>query len=179
MTREAMGLQSRETNDGILNRILPPRIDNGFRGHWLAPWLFGAYAFAKAGQGVDSIFNTYAVATGPDGIPLASLGAAAAQTVLQLFALLGLHVLILPALGLLALIRYRAMIPLLSLTMVVLYLAAKLVAMLHPDPPGTNAHPLGFYVNLGLLAVLLVGFALSIMRSPSRAPETRAAEPAS
>ena len=154
---------------GILRRVFPRHIDNSFRGHWLALWLFGSYVFGKLGQGLDSIFNSYAVATGADGIPLDSYGVVAAQDMLSMFALLGLNVLVLPSLGVLALVRYRAMIPLVCLMMLLLNFSARAVRFLHPDAGSGGVQPRGFYVNLALLAVLAAAFALSLAKSASSA----------
>ena len=161
--------QSDNSNSGILNRVFPRQIDNTFRGHWLGLFLFGFYALGKLGQGVDGIFNSYAVATGPDAIPLASYGAAAAQDLLSMFALLSLYVLVLPSLGVLSLIRYRSMIPLVCLFMLLLNFGSRAVHLLHPDTGDGGAQPRGYYVNLALLAVLALSFVLSLAKSTSPA----------
>jgi hypothetical protein len=123
------------------------------------------YVFAKLGQGTESVFNAYSTATTADGIPIDSYGKMAAQTVLEMFALLGLNVLVLPLLGVLALIRYRAMIPLMYLTMMILYFCTRALLFVHPIARTGGVQPIGFYVNLALLAVLLIGFALSLTKS--------------
>jgi hypothetical protein len=157
----------------MLDRIFPKQIDNNFHGRHLALWLFDFYLLVKLLQGTVSVFNTYTTATGADGIPLDSFGTAATQTVIQLFALLGLNLLVLPLLGVLALIRYRAMIPLLSLTMLIVYLGGRAIHVFYPVAgAGSGGQPVGFYVNLVLIAVLLGAFALSLSRSSSA---TRAA----
>src|SRR5438045_8020642 len=112
MSTAETALQSGDSR-GVFRRIFPRQIDNVFHGNRLALWLFGFYSLIRLIQGTLSALNTYATATGPDGIPVDAYSPAAAQTVLALFALLGLNVMILPLLGLLALIRYRAMLPLL------------------------------------------------------------------
>jgi hypothetical protein len=91
-----------------------------------------------------------------------------AQTIVQMFALLGLNMMALPSLGAIVLIRCRAMIPLMYLTMLFWNLAGRVVHVLYPDASEVGAPPIGFYVNLGLTAVLLIGFALSLAKSSAR-----------
>jgi len=85
-----------------------------------------------------------------------------------LYVLLGLRALVLSLLCLIALVRYRAMIPLLFLMLLVLNISARVVQFVHPIARAGGVQPIGFYVNLFLLAVLIVGFVLSLARSPAR-----------
>src|SRR5262249_29708159 len=153
----------------LLGRMFPAQIDNKFPGLRPAMWLFGVYAFIKAAQGAESLFNTAETAIRADGIPLQSFDIAAVQTVVEMFALLALNVLVLPFLGLIALFRYRAMIPLLYLMMLILNLSGRAVLYIHPSPRIGGVQPIGFYVNLGLLAILVIGLVLSLVdRTRSR-----------
>lgn len=99
----------------MLDRLLPRRIDNDYRGHGLALWLLALVVLVQAGQGLMSIFKGYYV------IPL-------------MFALLSLE-----------------------------YLSRRLI--LHFLPIVRTGTPPGSVVNLVLLAVMIVGLALSL-RSP-------------
>jgi hypothetical protein len=45
----------------MLNRIFPKKIDNNFRGHWLAIWLLVPIVVARLLIGVNSILNTRSV----------------------------------------------------------------------------------------------------------------------
>ena len=140
MATDTITLQNAET--GFLARLFPRQIDNNFRGSRLALWLFGFFVLVKLAQGGESVFNAYATATNADGIPLASYGAAVAQTMVQMFALLGLNLMVLPLLGLVALVRYRAMVPLMYLMMLLLYLGNRVVHVLHPDAGDVGAMPM-------------------------------------
>lgn len=144
----------------MLGSILPQRIDNTYRGHKIALWLFGLLLLMKAAIGVNSIFNGYSVASTADGIPLDTFTPDGAQAVVSLFALLGLSMLILCVLGLLALIRYRAMIPLMYALLLLEYGSRKLILYLMPIvKTGTSS---GLAVNLVLLALMILGLALSL-----------------
>ena len=58
----------------MLNRLFPRQVDNRFDGHRAALWLLGLYIALKLVMGFNSIFNTAAIVSGPDGIPLDSFG---------------------------------------------------------------------------------------------------------
>src|SRR5665213_3048103 len=103
----------------MLTRIFPQRLDNHFDGYRLAIWLLVPVVILKLVIGGNSMINTRHVATTADGIPLASFNAGGAQAVVSLFALLGLFQFLLGAQGVLVLIRYRAMIPLMYLLLIV------------------------------------------------------------
>src|SRR5438034_3481905 len=94
----------------MLNRIFPQQFDNNYRGPKLALWLFALLVLMKIGISLSSIFDTYVVRSA-DGIPLDTFTAGGAEAVVLVTALLGLSHFLLASLGVLALIRYRAMIP--------------------------------------------------------------------
>jgi hypothetical protein len=154
----------------MLSRILPQPIDNTYRGPRLALWLFAAVLIAKTGIALGTIFNGRGAAQGADGIPLDSFGASGAETVLALFALWGLSHLVFSALGVLALIRYRAMIPLMFALLLLEHLARRWLLLVKPIV--RTATPLGLYINLALLALMIVGLALSL-RSRGALPSPR------
>jgi hypothetical protein len=144
----------------MLDLLLPQRIDNAYRGHRLAVWLFALVVFVQAGQGLMSIFNGYYAASAPDAIPLDTYTAAAAQTVVSLFALLGLLRLIICLVCVLALARYRAMIPLMFALLVLEYVSRRLI--LQCLPIVRSGTPPGSVVNVALLAAMILGGALSL-----------------
>lgn len=151
----------------MLGRVLPQRIDNVYQGARIALWLFGLVLMAKGAMGLNSIFNGYRVASSADGIPLDTFPPAAAQTVVSLFALWGLAQVMFCLLGILVLVRYRAMVPLMFAFLLLEHLSRKLILQFQPVVrSGTAA---GYYVNLGLLAVMVVGLVLAFWR-PGNAP---------
>jgi hypothetical protein len=142
-------------------RVFPRVIDNVYRGQWLGLALFVVFVALTLVKSVNSILNTRAVVTGADGIPLDSYGAAGAETVLSLFSLLSVGPLVLALLAVIALVRYRAMIPLLFLAFFTEHAIRRALAALNPiDRP--EGAPVGFYINLALAAILALGFVLSV-----------------
>ncbi len=144
----------------MFNQLLPRRIDNTYRGYKLALWLFGLVVFMKVAMSLNSIFNGYLVASSADGIPLDTFTPAAARTVVSLFALLGLSNFVICLLCILVLIRYRSMIPFMFALLLLEYLSRKLILQFLPIV--RTGTPPGFYVNFILLALMIVGLALSL-----------------
>ncbi len=152
----------------MINQLLPQHIDNTYRGYKLALWLFGLIVAVTTLQGLMVIIDGYSIAVSADGIPLDTYAPAAAQTVVALFALLGLSRLILSSLCVLALVRYRSAIPFMFALLVVEQLAKKLI--LHFVPIVRTGTEPGSVINLILLALMIVGLALSLWRRGK--PET-------
>lgn len=145
----------------MLSRLVPPVIDNTYRGQWLGLVLFVLFLALKLIMSVNSILNTEAVAVGADGIPLESYGAEAAAEVVSLFRLLAWSQFMLVVWGLIALVRYRALVPLTILVLLTEHLGRRvLIAVNATEPP--DGVTIGFYINLALSIVLLLGLALSL-----------------
>jgi hypothetical protein len=144
----------------MLNQIFPQRIDNTYRGHPLALWLLIPVVLMKTGIALGTIFNGRAAAQSADGIPLDSFGAGGAAAVVALFAIWGLAQLVFSVLGGLALTRYRAMIPLLFVLLLLEHLARKWILLVKPIP--RTGTPPGAYINLVLVVLMIVGLVLSL-----------------
>ena len=144
----------------MFNQILPRQVDNTYGGYKLALWLFGLLVLMKAGISLGTIFNGYTAASSADGIPLDTFTSAGAQTVVSLFAIWGLAQLVICLLCILVVVRYRSMIPFMFALLLLEHLSRKLI--LHFLPLAKTGTPPGFAVNLVLLALMIVGLALSL-----------------
>lgn len=153
-----------------MNAILPRRLDNAYGGHRLALWLFVPVLFMKTGIALGTIFNGHEAAQSADGIPLDTFGAAGADAVLALFAMWGLAQLVISVFGVLAIARYRAMIPFMFILLLVEHVARR--ALLLWKPIVKTGTPPGFYINLALLALMIVGLALSLWDRGGRTRES-------
>ena len=147
----------------MLSRLVPQRIDNTYTGRRVALWLFGLVVVLKGAMGGNALFNGYVVASSADGIPLDTYPPEAAQAVVSLFGLWGVGHVVLILLGLLVLVRYRAMVPLMFGVLLVEQLGRKVVTMALPiarpgDAPGS-------FVSVGLLVLMIVGLGLSLWRT--------------
>jgi hypothetical protein len=153
-------------------RIFPRQFDNSYRGHWLGIWMLGVVTVMKALQGTVSVLHTRNVLTGADGIPLDSYGAASAETVIALMALLGFCHLMIALQSAVALIRYRAMIPLMLLVQLIVQSGGRVLLLVNPIARTSEqavvyaGHPIGFYINHALLAMTAIGLALSLRPAP-------------
>jgi len=153
----------------MFGRFFPAQIDNTYRGHRLALWLFALVTALRLAQSFVVIFNGRSTAVSADGIPLDSYPPEAAQTIVALFTLSGLYRLILSLLCLLVLVRYRGATAFMFAVLLLNYLGAQLIVTFVPivrvgSPPTS-------FVNLSLLALTAAGLALSLMRG--RAPRAR------
>lgn len=144
----------------MLSRIFPKQIDNHYRGHRFALWLFYPLLFMKLAIDLVAIFSKDGGAQSADGIPLDTFGAGGAEAVIGVVAFLGLAGLLLRLLSVLALVRYRAMIPLLYVLMVVEYIGHKGIGWMKPI--ARVGPPSGSFVSLGLFALSLLGLVLSL-----------------
>jgi hypothetical protein len=149
----------------MLQRIFPQSIDNRYRGHPAGLWLFVPITFVNLVISLVAIFAPDGGAQSADGVPLNTFGPAAAEAVVAVVAVLGLAHLLLSLLFVLALVRYRAMIPLMYVLIVLDYFCRKGVRLLKPiahvgAPPGVS-------VSLILIALSIIGLGLSIRKSRS------------
>jgi len=145
----------------MLNSIFPKQFDNAYRGHRLAIWLFIPVVLMELGVGANSIINTRTVAMSADGIPLDRYGAGGAEAVIALFAIAGLFRVVLALQGVVVLVRYRTMIPLMYLELLILQLCSKALLLVNPiAKSGVSTAQLGSAFILALLAMLLIGFFL-------------------
>ena len=143
----------------MLEQLLPPRVDNSYRGHKLALWLFALVVLAKLGIGFGSVFNGHEAASKADGIPLDTFPPAATQAVVSLFALLGWLHLMLCAICIVVLVRYRALVPLMLALLIVEFLGRRTILLLMPIERSVSS---GTVINLVILAVMIVALVLSL-----------------
>ena len=151
----------------MLSRVFPRYFDNTYRGHRVALWLFGAVLLMKTAIALGTIFHGRTAAQTADGIPLDSFGAAGAAAVVSLFAIWGLAQLVISLIGVLALVRYRAMVPLMFVLFLFEHVMRRVIFVVLPIPRDGTAP--GLAINLALLAVMAVGLVLSLRRQTDEA----------
>ena len=136
----------------MLSLLFPRVIDNRFRGQWLGFWLLAPVLFLKIGIAFGSIL-TPRQANKADAIDLTTFSRAALSDQVTSTALLGLLHLCIGLICVLAMIRYRAMVPLIYLWLVFEFLGRRAILGLYPieRTPGTSS---GSIINLVLIAML-------------------------
>lgn len=158
----------------MIDKLFPKQFDNVFRGRPIAVWLFGVTMLMELAMGTNSLVNTRTVATLADGIPLDRYADGGAEAVVALFALAGLFRVLLALQGVLVLFRYRAMIPLMFLVLLILHLGSKALLLLHPIvKSGLPQAQLGSAFVYAIIALLFIGFALSFFDRADRADSNR------
>lgn len=141
----------------MLNRVLPVRVDNRYRGHPVGLWLFVPIALIKMSQSLTHLLKQDGGAQSLSTIPLDTYPAGAAQNVIGMFARLGLEQLLLAVIFWLVLLRYRALIPLMYFLMVAHFIGGRILAQYKPLAlAGTSSVSTPFLVIAGLSVVGLI-----------------------
>ncbi len=155
----------------MLERVFPSATDFTYRGSRIALWLLGLVLMLKLAIALGAIFNGHQAATVADGIPIDSYTPQGAQAFLSLFASLGLSQFMLAAFGVVLLVRYRALVPLFLLFLLVEYFARKGVNAYIPIIRADRAP--GGAINWAIFGVIVLAFILSI-RQTTRARASNA-----
>jgi len=155
----------------MFDRLLPRNIDNSYRGRRLALWLFALVVFMKTSIGLGTIFNGYHAAVTADGIPLDTFTPAGRQAFVSLFAAWGLAQVTIGLLCILVLVRYRAVVPFMFALLLLEHLGRKLIFFVMPIPRSGDAP--GVLINLALVALMVVGLALSLWNREDSRSEGR------
>lgn len=157
----------------MLSRIFPKQIDNNYRGYQIALWLLVLFllvrTFASITQmGLNPLWTNAEVLQGVERVPLDTFDAKAVNAAVVLFGWWGATNLMLNFLGFGAVIRYRAMIPLVYLLILGSHFGQVALA---ETAPITGMLGAGAPRPLVGIAVLLVGFALSLT-TPRKRPNS-------
>ena len=150
----------------MLERVFPSAGDFTYRGSRIALWLLGLVLFLKLAIALGAIFNGHYAATVADGIPIDSYTPQGAQAFLSLFASLGLSQFMLGALGVVLLFKYRPLVPLFLLLLLVEFAARKGVNAFIPIVR-TGQAP-GGVINWSIFGITVLAFILSIRQSNRR-----------
>jgi hypothetical protein len=142
--------------------MLPKSIDNTYRGQRVALGILGLLALMKLVIGINSIINGDVVMASADGIPLATYPATAAQTLVALWALLGLTHVVTSLLCVLVLTRYRSMTAFMFVLLLFQHLTGRVI--LYYIPIARTGAPPASAINLIHLTLMIAGLALSLWR---------------
>ncbi|MDZ4778579.1 MAG: hypothetical protein SGJ23_17505 [Alphaproteobacteria bacterium] len=146
----------------MLRLLFPPVIDNRFRGQWLGLWLLAPVLLLKLAIAVVSIVMP-AKASGADAIDVSTYSAAALREAATSMALLGLLHLCIVAIGVMAMVRYRAMVPLMFLWLLAEFFGRRVVLTLYPIDRVEGASGVS-PINIVLLSLMGLGLVLSLWR---------------
>jgi len=156
----------------MLNRILPRTADNSYDGHGLAIWCMAPIVVIKAIVGLTSMFGGSLVAQGAHQVPMAAFSAEAMQLFLLLLARSALATLVLTLFCVLVLIRYRAMIPLTYVLLLLQHAGNVILLFKESVITGTSSATV---VNVALLLLTVVGLVSSLHGRPDPKSTSRPA----
>ena len=147
----------------MLSRIFPKQIDD-YRGYPIAVWLLALFLLVKTFASVNAIglnplWGNRDVLRGVERVPLDAYGATEANAAIVLFAWWGVTALMFTVLGFVAVVRYRAMVPLIYLLMAINHIGQQVLADTSPLVGMLGAGESG---PLIVIAVLLIGFGMSV-----------------
>ena len=142
----------------MLERLLPRTLDNDYRGHPAALWLFVLITAV-------TLWRSWVHLMWPDGgaqsiatIPLDTYTAGGAASVVTVFALWGLSQILIGCFYVIVLLRYRALLALMYLGLLVEYVGRMVVGLMKPivtleRPPGAAGNLI--FTGLGLIGLVL------------------------
>ena len=147
----------------MLSRIFPRQIDE-YRGYQLAVWLLALFLLVKTFASVNAIglnplWSNRDVLRGVEKVPLDTFSTEGASAAMVLFAWWGVTALVFTVLGFIAVVRYRAMIPLVYLLIVGSHIGQVVLADTAPIAGMLGA---GAWRPIIGVALLLVGLAMSL-----------------
>lgn len=114
-----------------MSRLFPEVIDNRFPGHVLGLWLFVPIVVMRMGLSLTHMLRSDGGAE-ISAIPLGTYPPGAAQNVVGMFARLGIEQLTLAMLFLLVLFRYRSLVPLMFLLILLNYIGNRIIGEWKP-----------------------------------------------
>lgn len=154
------------------DRVLPRTLTTTDRVHPAAFWLFTALTVMTVGRSLVHVFAADGGAQSIATIPLDRMGGGGAETVVALFALWGLSQLLLGGVQVLAILRYRGLIPLLFFVLFVEW--GGRLAIGASKPVVTVETAPGQVGNLVVPMIALLGLALSLL--PAKEAGSRPAD---
>lgn len=152
----------------MLARLFPKQIDNDYRGRMLAIWLLVPLALVKLLQGasvagLNPLSTSRRILETADRVPVGTFPAEAASHLVFLFAAWGLGIFVLGLLAAVVLLRYRAMIPLMYVLLLIEQLGRKVLSTVHLGSPFVSLEASAAnLINWGFLSVIVIGFLSSL-----------------
>ena len=126
---------------------------------------------------INAMVMTRFVASTADGIPLDRYGPEGAQAVMAFFSVWGMEQALIASIGLLALVRYQALVPLAYVLLSIEHFGRKGFFLAHPFDRLGGQTGAGTMINWALMIMLLAGLLFALFAKVRPTPE-RAIQPA-
>jgi hypothetical protein len=146
----------------IINIIFPKQFDNQFRGYKIALYAFYVLTAITVWRSQHHLFAADGGAQTIASIPLDTFTAAGSQAVIGVFGLWGLSQLIIGVIYLLVAFRYRAMVPLMYVLLIVEYAFRAIYFPISKSIPTTGTAP-GAIINLPFILFSVVMLILIVV----------------
>jgi hypothetical protein len=157
----------------MISRIFPEHADNRFRGPAVAIWLLIPITLMRIGISLLHILSADGGAQSVSTMPLDRYPAGAAQNVIALMARMGLDQLMLGLMVVVVLLRYRALIPLMYVLLVVQVIGGEAIATMKPLSLAATSGATVPALVLSMMSV--VGLVLSLVDRSGRSPRASGA----
>lgn len=152
-----------------MSGLFPKTIDNVYRGSWLAVWLLAPVLLLKLFMavnvmGLNPLIDVRRIITGADGIPLDTYASEVQELIIFNYATWGLPLLLLCVLAIVALLRYRAMLPLAIFMLAAEQIGRKALGAVIMTPAETEpaGFSIGAAINWGFSIFLVLALILSL-----------------
>lgn len=145
----------------MLTVLFPCVADNRYPGRRPGLWLFTLMPL-KIAMGINVMINAPTVAGSADGIPVQAFDTAGRSAFLFMFSAWGLCQSVLGLACLVVLLRYRSLVPLMFLALLLEQVGRKLLHVYWPIERVGDAP--GGLINAVLLGIVVLGFVLSLWR---------------
>lgn len=144
-----------------MNTLFPRIADNHYPGRRPGIWMF-AFMLLKIAMGLNVMLHAPEVARSADGVPVDTFAAPAAAAFSFVFAAWGLGQFVLGLASLVVLLRYRSLVPLAFLCLLIEQIGRMLLRFRWPIDRVPTAP--GTAINVALTTIMVVGFLLSVWR---------------
>ena len=144
-----------------MDTLFPRVADNRYPGQRPGLWMF-ALMLLKIAMGLNVMLNAPLVARSADGVPVDTFTVPAAAAFSFVFAAWGLGQFVLGLATLVVLVRYRSLVPLAFLFLLIEQIGRMVLRVRWPidriaTAPGTG-------INVALTTIMILGFVLSLWR---------------
>lgn len=158
----------------MLERIFPKAADNTYRGYWIAKWLLILYVAKSFLSGSIHMFTADGGAQSIASITLDQFTQGGANSVITMFAMWGMEQFVIGLIGVVILLRYKSLIPMMTLVYVIEYLGRFVMPLFTPGVVTAHTPP-GVMADNFLVPLTIVMFLLSL-REPQKEPHLSTAE---
>ena len=145
----------------MLQKIFPTVADNIYRGHWIAKWLLIFYVAKSFLAGGIHMFSADGGAQSIASITLDQFTQGGANSLITIFAMWGMEQMVIGLIGVVILLRYQSLIPMMTLVYVCEYLGRFSMSFITPGVVSAHTPP-GAVADLVLIPLTVVMFLLSL-----------------